>query len=116
MKLIELQHDEFSDAAIQEFWDRVSDINEKGVSLEFNSETATVVAHKVNWLSEGLAPAGVSLNAYEVMLKWDRLSENPKISDDEYEKLIQQEVSMIIQSIKSLKPSGIEVIGAAGIN
>ncbi|WP_428240850.1 hypothetical protein [Gynuella sp.] len=110
MNFIELQHDEFSEHVIQEFWNKVKTINNQGISLEFNRETATLLALKIDWMADWKIPAGVRLNAYKTMIKWDYLADDPGISDDEYEDMIKQETNLIMRHVKALKPVEIQII------
>lgn len=106
--LYELQFDEFSDEAILRFWQKVSNLKNKKIVLEIDTETANLVALSSSINACGFF--GVKLNAYETMKKWDCLANDPHVSDAAYDEQINQEVGLIVKKLEVLKPNQVEVL------
>lgn len=107
MSFIDLQFDEYSDLAIFEFWNKVVELQGGGVRLNLNTETGTVTAVCNEWhLMADSTAIGVRLNAYEVMIRWDRLAYSAT-PDELYSKLVSEEAKLILAKFKSSKPKSI---------
>ena len=109
-KFIELQCDHFSETSIRQFWKCVIDIDQHEVLLEFNSETATLTALGNHWITRFKTPVGVRLNAYETMLKWDRMATDADITDAQYNMVVGQQAGSIMAMVKASIPEGIAVL------
>ena len=109
MTSIEMQYDNFSESAITAFWSKVAELNMSPVDIELDTETATLTAKTHGKTFVDPSAVCVRLNAYEVMLLWDKLAES-MASDEYYDATTTRESESILEKAKDLKPKTIEIV------
>ena len=104
-----MQYDDFSEAAIVAFWNEVEKQGMSTVDVALNAETATLSAKTHGKEFTDTDFVSVQLNAYDVMLQWDRLADS-WVTDEGYYASMDRETGNVIKKALNLKPTGIEVL------
>ncbi len=100
MTVNQMQYEDVNDEAALAFWSSILKLNTNLVDIEFNTETATVIASDANRKEKNDV---VKLNFFSMMIKWDKLSDS-WVSDDDYEKIVSEEAKAAFDIINNLKP------------